>query len=206
MILYKGTHSNCPSEIKLADGKRQLLSEYLKHKGIECLGDPNRVNVFFGDELSVGDLPFLFKVLSINQALSIQAHPNKQHARQLHARDPKNYPDANHKPEMLVAISDGFEALCGFRPAGEIAANFKTLPELADLCDQTNANRFVQLAANVEADNTGELEKTLRVCFESLMTCGEEKIKKNLDQLKTRILAGKINLFSCLYNLNNLMS
>lgn len=37
-------------------------------------------------------LPFLFKVLSINKALSIQAHPNKKLAEQLHARDSKNYP------------------------------------------------------------------------------------------------------------------
>ena len=37
-------------------------------------------------------LPFLFKVLSIAKALSIQAHPNKKLAEQLHARDPRNYP------------------------------------------------------------------------------------------------------------------
>ena len=37
-------------------------------------------------------LPFLFKVLSIGKALSIQAHPNKKLAEKLHAKDPKNYP------------------------------------------------------------------------------------------------------------------
>jgi mannose-6-phosphate isomerase len=37
-------------------------------------------------------LPFLFKVLSINKALSIQAHPNKKLAEKLHAKDPENYP------------------------------------------------------------------------------------------------------------------
>lgn len=37
-------------------------------------------------------LPFLFKVLSIRKALSIQAHPNKKLAEHLHAKDPKNYP------------------------------------------------------------------------------------------------------------------
>lgn len=36
-------------------------------------------------------LPFLFKVLSINKALSIQAHPNKKLAEKLHSKDPKNY-------------------------------------------------------------------------------------------------------------------
>lgn len=42
-------------------------------------------------------LPFLFKVLSINKALSIQAHPNKKLAEQLHAKDPKNYPGPSPK-------------------------------------------------------------------------------------------------------------
>ena len=37
-------------------------------------------------------LPFLFKVLSIRKALSIQAHPNKKLAEKLHQQDPQNYP------------------------------------------------------------------------------------------------------------------
>lgn len=37
-------------------------------------------------------LPFLFKVLSIQKALSIQAHPDKKLAEKLHQQDPKNYP------------------------------------------------------------------------------------------------------------------
>jgi mannose-6-phosphate isomerase len=43
-----------------------------------------------------GKLPFLFKVLSIQKALSIQAHPNKKLAEQLHAKDPKNYPGTRY--------------------------------------------------------------------------------------------------------------
>lgn len=41
-------------------------------------------------------LPFLFKVLSIQKALSIQAHPNKKLAEKLHGEDPKNYPGWLH--------------------------------------------------------------------------------------------------------------
>ena len=37
-------------------------------------------------------LPFLLKVLSIQKALSIQAHPNKKLAEDLHAKDPAHYP------------------------------------------------------------------------------------------------------------------
>ena len=37
----------------------------------------------------------------------------------LHKRDPSQYGDDNHKPEMAIALTT-FEALCGFRPKEEI--------------------------------------------------------------------------------------
>jgi mannose-6-phosphate isomerase len=44
-------------------------------------------------------------VLSVAKALSIQAHPDRALAARLHARDARNYPDANHKPELALAVS-----------------------------------------------------------------------------------------------------
>lgn len=64
-------------------------------------------------------IPFLFKVLSVAQPLSIQVHPNRQQAKELHSKDPKNYPDDNHKPEISIALSE-FEALCSFRTHDEL--------------------------------------------------------------------------------------
>jgi mannose-6-phosphate isomerase len=93
--LWMGTHSNGPSMIVCKED------------------DENRKESVRGRRIDE-DLDFLFKVLSVNQALSIQAHPNKQLAKVLHAQQPSNYPDDNHKPEMLIALND-FEALCGFR-------------------------------------------------------------------------------------------
>lgn len=50
-------------------GTGEVLGHYIRrHPGV--LGTP--VIQTFGEQL-----PFLFKVLSVNQALSIQAHPNK---------------------------------------------------------------------------------------------------------------------------------
>lgn len=40
------------------------------------------------DALDGRDLPYLFKVLSVNKALSIQAHPDKALAERLHAERP----------------------------------------------------------------------------------------------------------------------
>ena len=76
-----GTHPSLPS--KDLETQRSLLE--LVKDNQQLLG--STVSQKFGDKL-----PFLFKVLSIGKALSIQAHPNKKLAEQLHAKDPKNYP------------------------------------------------------------------------------------------------------------------
>ena len=52
------------------------------------------------------DLPYLLKVLSVETALSIQAHPDKPLAEKLHAERPNVYKDGNHKPEMAVGLND----------------------------------------------------------------------------------------------------
>ncbi|KAE8708342.1 Nudix hydrolase 8 [Hibiscus syriacus] len=58
-------------------------------------------------------LPFLFKVLSVAKPLSIQEHPDKELAKELYKLKPNLYKDANHKPDMALAITE-FRALCGF--------------------------------------------------------------------------------------------
>lgn len=52
-------------------------------------------------------------MLSVEKALSLQAHPDKELARALHKSLPDVYKDENHKPEMALALTE-FEALCGF--------------------------------------------------------------------------------------------
>ena len=74
-------------------------------------------------------LSFLLKILAADQPLSIQAHPTKAQAEAGFARENsqgisvdaknRNYKDDQHKPEIIVALSD-FEALCGFKPIAEI--------------------------------------------------------------------------------------
>jgi mannose-6-phosphate isomerase len=161
----------------------------LKRNGTTSLGDSISSHFYTPDSiLKAGDLPFLFKVLSINQALSIQAHPNKLLAAQLHARDPKNYPDSNHKPEMLIAISDTFEAMCGFRPATQIVENFVNYAELVAMCDQENCDEFISLCANPSLSSSG-LELALRKCFTALMSKPASFILTEFARLKARLEA-----------------
>ena len=69
-------------------------------------------------------------MLSVGKALSIQAHPDIELARKLHAERPDVYKDPNHKPEMAIALTK-FEGLCGFRQdierSGSVKINLKIL-------------------------------------------------------------------------------
>ncbi|KAI7997607.1 Mannose-6-phosphate isomerase 1 [Camellia lanceoleosa] len=58
-------------------------------------------------------LPFMFKVLLVSKALSIQAHPDKEFAGFVHKTLPNVFKDDNYKPEMALALTE-FEAPCGF--------------------------------------------------------------------------------------------
>lgn len=131
-------------------------------------------------------LPFLFKVLSINKALSIQAHPNKKLAEQLHARDPRNYPDDNHKPEMTIAITP-FEGLCGFRPVGEIAHFLAVVPALRDIVGQEAADTFITTVHGKEdshdASVTENNKKALKEIFGTLMSSSTSAIEAATSKL-----------------------
>lgn len=79
-----------------------------------------------------GELPFLFKVLAADTALSIQVHPSKQEAEHGYQKENqqgislsaahRNYKDPNHKPELIYALTP-FKAMNGFRPYSDIVAN-----------------------------------------------------------------------------------
>ncbi len=120
--LWMGAHPKAPSRIEI-DGERYLLNRLIEKYPLEILGEA--VAGKFDKKL-----PFLFKVLSANEALSIQAHPNKQQAAALHTLDPEHYPDDNHKPEIAIAL-DELLALAGFQPISTLLTVFQRYPEIA---------------------------------------------------------------------------
>ena len=101
-------------------------------------GSPSRLTDGSGDLRSVVDgLPFLLKVLAAASPLSLQAHPTPEQARAGFERENdagipldaphRNYKDPSAKPELIVAVSDTFDALCGFRPVAETRASLERL-------------------------------------------------------------------------------
>ena len=109
-IRWMGTYPDLPSYV-LSSG--QQLQEVLTQHPKELIG--MSVLQKFGNN----DLPFLPKLLSIQKALPLQLHPNKSMAADLHRRDPQNFTDPNHKPEIALALGK-FEAFCGFKPLADI--------------------------------------------------------------------------------------
>ncbi|MFZ5518710.1 MAG: mannose-6-phosphate isomerase, class I [Candidatus Zhuqueibacterota bacterium] len=177
--MWMGAHPGAPSTIRLDDADVPL-TDVIGQFPEQCLGP--RVQQRFA-----GKLPFLLKILSAEKALSIQAHPNKKQAEQLHRYHPEHYPDDNHKPEIAIPL-DSLTALVGFKSIADLAATFETYPEIAtfigdDLPAQFQPGRtdsallkamFARYIRNATADprqlaqTTDALEKRLSISSASL--------------------------------------
>ena len=109
--IWYGDHPGSPSRVT---GEGAEAGETLD-AALAALGEP--------------PLPFLLKLLAAGSSLSIQAHPTKSEAEAGFAReeaagvardaDDRLYRDDNHKPEIIVALSDEFRALVGLRPVAQ---------------------------------------------------------------------------------------
>lgn len=183
--LWMGTHPSVPSLAVTSSAPPTSLRTIIESKP-ELLGD--RIAKKFGP----GELPFLFKVLSIRKALSIQAHPDKALGKQLHAADPKHYPDDNHKPEMAIAITE-FEGFCGFRPLSEISSLLKNIPEFVQLIGgQTYADEFI---TNIQPLSSEDKEggpkditnrKALQSLFSRVMNASDDLVSSSTRSLVER--------------------
>ncbi|TFV96489.1 mannose-6-phosphate isomerase, class I [Leifsonia flava] len=147
--LWLGAHSGSPSRIDdpaQAGGAGDLV-EWIESDAATALGAGNVAE-------RGARLPFLLKVLAAGGPLSLQAHPSPEQAQAGFARENaagipleapnRNYKDAFHKPELVVAVSPTFDALCGFRPLAESRDIVKELTVLgrADAPDPTIFDPF----------------------------------------------------------------
>lgn len=130
---WYGAHPYAPSVVRFGE-EDEPLDHLLARASGEILG--YRVQARFGG------LPYLLKIIAARKPLSIQVHPSLTQAQAGFEREAlekipfdaphRSYRDANHKPEVLVALTP-VDALCGFRSPPEIAGALAALPEIRAL-------------------------------------------------------------------------
>ena len=174
-----GGYSFIPSLLKTGNTAKQPFAEYWM--GTHPLGI-SKVHLTTGDTKLLtdyaGNLPWLLKILDVKDMLSIQVHPSKSSAEEEFARENKegipldspkrNYKDDNHKPEMLVALSD-FYLLHGFKTEKLLVAVLEAVPELNSLLPVFEKNSYAGL-------------------YKAVMTMPQEQVNQTLQPLADRIV------------------
>jgi mannose-6-phosphate isomerase len=165
---WLGAHVNAPAEIEGATPAK--LDEFIQHDPEALLG--TAVNLRFGR------LPYLLKILDVKDMLSIQVHPSKKNAElEFEAENKKgvalnashrNYKDDNHKPELMMALSD-FWLLHGFKPEEELMRVLVTVPEL----------KFLQPVFSIEG---------YKGLYQTVMEMPQQEVNAALQPLLDRIL------------------
>jgi mannose-6-phosphate isomerase len=156
-----GTHPSGPALVSSGPLAGTPLLHYVREHS-QGLGDAAKP--------FKGDLPFLLKILSVRKALSIQSHPDKELAKRLHSERPSVYKDANHKPEMAIALTE-FQALCGFCAHEEVLLALEGVPELRLICGEQNCDAYM-------SSSTFDRRKAaLRNLFTALMTADKEDVE-----------------------------
>ncbi|MFJ9717287.1 mannose-6-phosphate isomerase, class I [Streptomyces sp. NPDC101213] len=133
--MWMGAHPGAPSRTA-----RGTLGEVIEAAPERELGE--RTVAKFGPRL-----PFLLKLLAAGAPLSLQVHPDLTRAEEGYADEERravpagaphrNYKDANHKPELICALTE-FDGLCGFRDPARAA-------DLLDALDVDSLKPYVDL-------------------------------------------------------------
>jgi mannose-6-phosphate isomerase len=123
-------------------------------------------------------LPFLLKILAAGAPLSLQVHPNLAQAKEGYEDEERrgipvdaghrNYKDANHKPELICALTE-FDGLCGFREPARAA-------ELLDALGVDSLKPYVDLL------HARPEEAALREVLTAVLTADREEMARTVTE------------------------
>lgn len=157
---WLGAHDNAPSAINPESGEIPLNTFISENRNI--LGEHTLQHF--------SRLPYLLKILDVRDMLSIQVHPTKEAAvKEFDAEERKgvarnsptrNYRDDNHKPELMLALSD-FYLLHGFRPKADMISMLNKVPELNFLLAAFNNGDYKELYRTVMEMPQAEVDDRL---------------------------------------------
>jgi len=166
---WLGAHVNAPSVVAISNGEERL-DVYLNSNLTEHLGTAIAEKF--------GRLSFLFKVLDVNDMLSIQVHPTKVEAEKGFAHENelgiplnashRNYKDDNHKPEIMVALSE-FWLLHGFLPKSKLTEVLKNTPEFMDLLPVFEREGYFGLYKKVMEESVEMTNQTLQPLIDRIL-------------------------------------
>lgn len=140
--MWFGAHPGDPARVVTAAGRESLLDV--------ISSDPEGALGRDSVDRYGARLPFLVKFLAADEPLSLQAHPSMAQAQEGFRRENtagvpvdapvRNYRDASHKPELVVALTE-FDALAGFRDPVDTVALFRAIDsdELRPYADMLEA-------------------------------------------------------------------
>ncbi|MCX5208404.1 mannose-6-phosphate isomerase, class I [Kitasatospora sp. NBC_00240] len=163
--LWIGAHPTAPSLI--GDGAGMTLLDLIDSDPVTVLGPGWR------------RLPFLLKLLAVEQPLSLQVHPDAEQAATGYAAeqaaglapdDPnRSYHDDQPKPELICALTP-FTALCGFADPAQSAALLDSLG-IGALHDVVDHLRAGDLRSTVTALLTWPEDERATLVSEVLAAC-----------------------------------
>jgi mannose-6-phosphate isomerase len=184
--LWLGAHPGSPSVITdaaLAGGAVDLAA-WIDQDPATALG---------AALAGTGRLPFLMKILAAHSPLSLQAHPSPERAAAGFALEnaagipqdaaDRNYRDPFHKPEIIFALSDTFQALCGFRDPRQIRSILAELRALDATMDQPQPEALSGLENRLVGDDA------LRDVVEWLLRDGRGGDSGEVSWLVERVVA-----------------
>lgn len=176
---WLGAHPNHPSILK--SGSEEITLDQFISSHPEVLGEAQK---------RFSSLPFLFKVLDVRQMLSIQVHPDKNSAEIGFLKENesgvaltasrRNYKDDNHKPEMMVALSD-FWLLHGFKPADKLIETLSVIPGFEFLVAEFQNGGYKGLYEKVMLMDQQEVNKILKPVVDRILP-----LYKNGELLKSQ--------------------
>lgn len=163
---WLGAHPSAPSLLQI--NQQTISLDKLLSQQPELLGEQSLRQ--FGNEL-----PYLLKILDVAKPLSIQLHPTKRQAeigfelenqKGIPLTDPKRtYKDRNHKPEMMIALSD-FWLLHGFKSKQKIVQTLSERPSLAPLIAKLGDKNLKDFYAEIMQADQSTLQHWLMPIIE----------------------------------------
>jgi mannose-6-phosphate isomerase len=167
---WLGAHDQGSSVLTTHSGEEVALRDYILSFPEQTLGAAVAARF--------GRLPYLLKVLDVRDMLSIQVHPTKANAIIAFEKENRsgiplqaanrNYKDDNHKPELMLALSE-FWLLHGFKEPAGVRVVLEEVPELNFLLPAFQEDNY-------------------RSLYRLVMEMAQSEVNHRLDPLLRRII------------------